>query len=832
MARPADRVVLIDGAWLVFRAFFALPSNLVTAGGLHTNAVLGFANMFRKLFANRRPAAGAVVFDAPGPTHREVKFSAYKAQRPPMPPGLREQLPLIDRLVRAQGFPLVRLPGWEGDDVIGTLTREAVEAGCEVLIVAGDKDFAQLVGEGVRMFDPMRDVTFDAELVVKKWGVRPDQIVDLLAIMGDAVDGIPGVPGVGEKGATSLLQKYGSLDGVYAHLEELPARQRMTFAENRPIAVLSRELAMIDRRAPLPLTLPELTLPPPDHAALQALYAELEFHSLLEAAGPAPAPVDVVEGAFVAGESLVALAGELGEVDGGARALGALLLCDGTVHREADPRRLRAWLEDPARPKVAHDAKALAKALHRVGIRLAGCDDTMLASFLAEPTKCLPHRLEQLVRVYLQRPFPPDAPPAERALAVLALWPVLRDRLVALELWDHYRAVELPLATVLGRMEEAGILVDREDLGRLGVEFAGRRDELEREVHTLAGHPFNLGSTTQLGTVLFEELKLPVIKKTKTGWSTDADVLEALVPRHPIAGLLLQHRMLAKLINTYTEVLQKAVSPRTGRVHATFQQTVGVSGRLISTDPDLQRTPERTPEGKRIRQAFIAPAGFRVLSADWSQIELRVMAHFSQDPGLIAAFRDEIDVHRRTAGLLFGVPFDAVTREQRTVGKTINFATIYGQGATALGQILGIPRKDAQAHIETFFATYAGVRAWLDRTIAEASAQGYVTTLLGRRRWIPELSSQLGAERQGGERIAANTPIQGSAADLCKLAKRRPDAPPGSRRARARGAARRGGRGDGRRARGHGAPRREPGRPAGGQHRRGRDMGRGARVTL
>lgn len=768
MAKP-DRLVLVDGTWLIFRAYFALPSNLVTSTGLHTNALLGFQNMFKKLFSGRRPTAGAVVFDAPGPTHREVKFAAYKAERPPMAGDLREQMPWIDRLVTAHGFPIVRLPGWEADDVIGTLAREGAEAGLDVLIVAGDKDFAQLVDERVRMFDPMRDVTFDPVLVGKKWGVRPDQVVDLLALMGDAIDGIPGVAGIGQKGATTLLEKYGSVDGIYARLDELPARQRANLEEHRATAYLSRELATIDRHAPLAVHVADLGIPAPDPAALEALFRELEFHSMLADGGASATVVPVLAEPFVHQGGVVAIAAAYGASAGGARSIDALYVCEvpGAVHK-AMVAEVAPLLSDPAVPKVTHELKALWKALHAAGVTLAGCDDTMLASFLVDPTRCIPHRLDQVAREYLQEPLAGDAPPEARADMTCRLWPVLNERLG--DLAGHYRAVELPLARVLGEMELAGILVDAPDLGRMGVEFTGRKEALEARIHALAGHPFNIGSPTQLGTVLFEELKLPVIKKTKTGWSTDAEVLEALAPKHEIAQLLLEQRMLSKLISTYTEVLQRAVDPSTGRIHATFQQTVGVSGRLISTDPDLQRTPVRTPEGKRIRHAFIAPPGHRILSADWSQVELRVMAHQCGDPGLIEAFRSNSDVHRRTASQLFHVAFEDVTPAQRTVGKTINFATIYGQGATALAQILGIPRKEAQAHIAAFFETYAGVRTWLDTTIAEATERGYVTTLLGRRRQLPELSSQSPMERQAGERIAANTPIQGSAADLCKLA--------------------------------------------------------------
>ena len=454
---------------------------------------------------------------------------------------------------------------------------------------------------------------------------------------------------------------------------------------------------------------------------------------------------------------------------------------------------LRPWLEDATREKTAHDVKALDQLCTRSGITLRGATfDTMIASFLIEPTKCVPHRLDQVAKEYVQRTVRPlksvtgsgqstlalsDAPIAETAAyagqlaeTILSLDPVLRARLADAGQAEVFRTCELPLAFVLGRMELAGIRVDSENLAAMQIEFEARKAELEKNIYTLAGRGFNIGSTKQLADVLFEELKLPVIKKTKTGYSTDADVLERLAPKHDIARLILAQRELAKLINTYTNVLREAVQPETGRIHATLQQTVGVSGRLITTDPDLQRTPVRTPEGKRIRRAFVAPPGMKTISADWSQIELRVLAHFSKDPGLVDAFRTNRDLHRQTASLLFEIAPDLVTAEQRGIGKTVNFATIYGQGATALGQILGVPRKDALSYIEAYFTSYAGVRAWLDRTIAEALRVGYVTTILGRRRTIPELASRSDTDRAAGERIAANTPIQGSAADLCKLA--------------------------------------------------------------
>ena len=817
-----ERLVLVDGSWLVFRAFFAIPANLTTRTGLPTNAIFGFATMFRKLFAGRMPDRGAVVFDTSAPTHRELRFPEYKAQRAPMPGDLAPQLEHIDRLVTANRFPILRKPGYEGDDIIATLARRGAEAGLEVVIVAGDKDLAQMVGEHVRMQDTMRDVTYDAELVRKKWGVAPALIPDLLALMGDDIDNIPGVPGIGQKGAASLLEKYGSLDGVLAHLDELKGKQKASLEEHREAVKLYRELATVDVNADIDVSLDALRLTPPDPQELDALYRELEFYSLLNGGGGdtkvGDAPditVDVpatVEAARAAIEALPAgqavalvplfepparihhahLVG-LAIATEGRSPLYVALRGAGAPLGDSAVEILRDLFADEARPKVVHDVKELAILCSRHGLTLGGeILDTMIASFLVDPAKCIPHELDQVAKEYVQRAIPspksllgsgqsvrsPGAVEvaaaasyaAQLADVVLALGPVLRQRMEREGQVAHWESLEHPLAYVLARMEIAGIRVDREDLAQMGEEFHARKAEIEKRIYALAGREFNIGSTKQLADVLFEELKLPVVKKTKTGYSTDAEVLERLAPKHEIAQQILAQRELAKLINTYTDVLREAIAKETGRIHASFQQTTGVSGRLISTDPDLQRTPVRTPEGRRIRQAFVAPEGTRLMSADWSQIELRVLAHFSKDPRLLEAFRDNLDLHARTAGLLFHVAPEEVTREQRNAGKTVNFATIYGQGATALAQILGIARKDAQTYIERYFEHYSEVRRWLDRTIAEAHEKGYVTTLLGRRRYIPELSMRNDTDRAAGERIAANTVIQGSAADLCKLA--------------------------------------------------------------
>ena len=811
-----ERVVLVDGTALVFRAFFALPSKFQSEEGVPTNATYGFALMFNKIFAGRTPAYGAVVFDAPGRSFRDEMYPEYKAQRPKMPSELGQQLPWIDRVVRANRFPVLKIPGYEADDVIGTLTRQALEAGHEVRIVSGDKDFAQLIGPDVRMVDTMRDITYDEEVARKKWGVPASQMVDYLALLGDKIDNIPGVPGIGSKGAAQLLEQFGDLQTLLDSTDQLKGQKQANLREFREQALLSRQLATIDQHVPLEVGLEDIVVPPPDATEVNALYRELGFYSLLDD-GPAATEGDHLAVRDVA--ALTATLAALGDAPAGVHAMHDLpsfitgQLVGLTVSRADGWARyvplygpegslggdalgaLKAWLEDPARPKVAHGYRDLWTLLRRYDIDLQGVvADTGIASFLVDPTGQIepPHTLGKVSRRYLKRPLLEiktlvGSGKSERAVsacpiddtaayacqlgaAVAELWPAL-EPLLAREgqtavMNDHC----LPMARVLGRMQRTGIRVDPADLAVMQAEFSDRKAEIEARIHDLAGHEFNIGSIKQLGAVLFEELGLPVKKKTKTGYSTAQDALEPIAGEHEIVGLVLRWRALAKLINTYTEVLRQGVNPETGRVHCTFKQTAGATGRLITTDPDLQRTPIRTEDGKRIRQAFLPQEGWVLISADWSQIELRMLAHVCGEPKLIEAFANDVDVHRQTAAALFDCAPDEVTSEQRGVGKTVNFATIYGQGATALGQSLGIPRRQAKAYIERYFERYSEVRAWVERTVAEAYRTGYVSTLLGRRRYVPEMTSGNYQIRAYGERIAANTPIQGSAADLCKIA--------------------------------------------------------------
>ncbi|MFK7987448.1 MAG: DNA polymerase I [Sandaracinaceae bacterium] len=815
MAR--ERVVLIDGSSMIYRAFFAIPSNFHTADGLHTNATYGFALMFRKILAGRKPTLGAVVFDPPGPTFRDKKYPAYKAQRPKMAGELRQQLPWIHKLVDVYDFPTVTVEGFEADDVIGTLTRQALGAGHEVHIISADKDFAQLIGPHVRMIDTMRDITYDEALVKKKWGVPPGQIVDLLALTGDKVDNVPGVPGIGQKGAAQLLEKYGDLASILAHVDELKGRKKTGLTEHRDDALLSQDLVTIDQHATLPLTLDELRIPEPDLDAIDGLYRELEFFSLLSGGEGGP-EAESAESDFAAFETVDALRAWLGQERAGpvachvvrrgtSRSGSPVAVAFSDAPHVARLARLEgegalgegaletvsAFLSDAKAPKVVHGLRDLMTLFAGAGVAVDGVvADTKLASFLIDPSKVVPHRIDQVIREYLHRAVPADksvlgsgkkartfeAVPLDEltpfvcnlAACIAEMAPVLTARMQEAEQASVFETLSMPMATVLAAMQHEGVRVDVARLAALQAEFGARKAAVEARIYELAGSEFNIGSTKQLAKVLFEDLGLPVIKRTKTGYSTAADVLERLAKEHDICAEILRQRALAKLINTYTQVLVDAVDPATDRVHCTLQQTSGVSGRLITTDPDLQRTPIRTEDGKRIREAFVPRDGWVFVSADWSQIELRVLAHVSEEPRLIEAFTENVDVHRRTAAQIFDVPAEEVDDHQRNVGKTVNFATIYGQGATALGQQLGIPRKEAKAYIDRYFERHPRVREWLDRTVQEAHERGYVTTLAGRRRQIPELRSNNFNDRGYGERIAANTPIQGSAADLCKRA--------------------------------------------------------------
>jgi DNA polymerase-1 len=833
MSDPAEKtLVLVDGSSFLYRAFHALPP-LSNSRGEPTGAVLGVANMLRKLVAAYDTRHVGVVFDAPGRTFRDDLFEQYKAHRPPMPDDLRAQIGPLHAIIRALGLPLLIEAGVEADDVIGTLALRAAEQGYFVVISTGDKDMAQLVNGRIILENTMHDTRLDREGVVAKFGVPPECIVDYLALVGDTSDNIPGVPKVGPKTAAKWLQQYGSLDAIVEHAAEIGGKVGENLRAALEQIPLSRQLATIRCDLDLPLAPDDLLCGESDKAALRELLVRLEFNSWLrqlDASDDAPpppkpqAPADVnyepvlTPGALdrwlkklesaeifafdtettsldytraeVVGVSFAVEPGEAAYVPMGHDYPGA----PAQLSREYVLDRLRPLLEDPNRPKLGQNLKYDANVLANHGLALRGIrHDTMLESYVLDSTASR-HDMDSLAAHYLhhktihyedvagkgarQIPFAQvgvaeaTAYAAEDADITLRLhrhlWPKLEAEA---DLRRLYETVEIPLVPVLSRMERTGVLVDVFKLAEQSRELEQRMAEIEKEAHAAAGSPFNLGSPKQIQAILYDKLNLPVVKKTPTGQpSTDESVLAELAESFELPRLILDYRSVAKLKSTYTDKLPQQINPRTGRVHTSYHQAVAATGRLSSSDPNLQNIPVRTVEGRRIRQAFIAPPGHRILAADYSQIELRIMAHFSGDANLRAAFAENADVHRFTAAEVFGVRPGDVTPEQRRSAKAINFGLIYGMSAFGLGKQLGIDRNLAQRYIDTYFRRYPGVKAFMDQSRETAKEKGYVETLYGRRLYIPEINSRNGQRRQYAERTAINAPMQGTAADIIKRA--------------------------------------------------------------
>jgi len=832
-------LVLVDGSSYLYRAFHALPE-LTTAGGQPTGAVHGVLNMLNKLIREEDPEYLAVVFDAPGKTFRDELFAAYKANRPPMPDDLRAQIDPLLETIRANGWPLLRVVGVEADDVIGTLTKLAVAQDLTVTIVTGDKDMAQLVDDKVRLLDTMprgpsrTPRATDEDGVVERFGVRADQIIDYLALVGDSSDNIPGVPKVGPKTAVALLAEFDHVDEVLENLEavaELPLRGSKGLAQrikdNRDKLLLSRDLATI--RTDLDLDRKFASLKPalPDLETLRQLYRELELKRLLDTMPDAAPAVSnertVFETIFtrqqfeawlkkINAASLVGFDTETTSInykeaelvglsfaiaDGEAVYLPVAHVYPGApkqLDRRTVLKRLKPWLENPDRAKVGHHLKYDAHVLKNYDIDLAGMRyDSMLESYVLNSTATR-HDLDSVARKYLgqetihyedvagkgAKQIRFDEVPLEQAAPYAAedadvtlrlhkiLWPQLQNTGA---LADIYQDIEQPLVPVLGRMEECGVQVDTGLLAGLSTEFAEKMAGLEAQAHEVAGHPFNLGSPKQLQEVLFGELGLPIIRKTLKGQpSTAEDVLAELAPDYVLPQLILDYRSLSKLKSTYTDKLPLQVNARTGRIHTSYHQAVAATGRLSSSDPNLQNIPIRTSEGRRIRQSFTAPEEFVLLAADYSQIELRIMAHVSEDPGLLAAFADERDIHQATAAEVFDLPLDKITADQRRSAKAINFGLIYGMSAFGLAKQLGINRIQAQEYVDQYFDRYPGVKNYMEATRAQARKNGYVETVFGRRLYLPEINARQTQRRQYAERSAINAPMQGTAADIIKKA--------------------------------------------------------------
>jgi len=812
---------IIDGNSYIYRAYYAVRG-LTNSSGLPTNAVFGFANMLLKVIKEKTPELLAIAFDPRGPTRRHGEFKEYKAHRPPMPGDLAVQVPYIHRLVEAFRIPVFVREGQEADDVIATLARRAEADGMEVTIVTGDKDILQLIGPHVRVYDTLREKVYEAKDVEERFGVPPERMIEIMGLMGDASDNIPGVPGIGEKTAQALIREHGTIENLLADLDRIKKpRLRQSLLEFAHLARLSRELATLRADVPLDVNYEDLLLKKPDNAALLRLLKELEFTSLLKYVTHEPGEAaeyravlengdfeELLRQLAASGEfsfdtettSRDPVRAELVGISFSVKPHHAWYLPLGHsylgVPRQIDRgfalSSLKPIMENQSIKKIGQNIKYDMLVLGSCGIEVQGVSfDTMIASYLLNPGKPS-HGLDAIALEYLghktityaevtgtgkkQTCFScVDVETATRysgedADMALRLKHLLSPMLLEQGLDKLFREMEIPLVAVLADMERSGVKIDAVFLKAMSRKLEQEIAGIEKTIYELAGAAFNINSPKQLAEILFVKLGLLPSKRTKTGFSTNVDVLEELAHVHPLPAEILKYRTLAKLKSTYIDALPAMINPHTGRLHTSLNQTVTATGRLSSSEPNLQNIPIRTDLGRQIRRAFIAEPGASLLSADYSQIELRVLAHLSDDPELIRTFQEEEDVHTRTASEVFGLPPDEVTSEMRRRAKAVNFGIIYGMSAFGLAQDIGVPNAEAKRYIDRYFARYPRVREFIDATIAEAKAKGFVTTLFGRRRFIPELASSTAGVRGFGERTAVNTPIQGTAADLIKLA--------------------------------------------------------------
>jgi len=796
MAAERKQLILVDGSGYIFRAFFALPP-MNTSRGLPTQAVYGFIRMILKLLKDVRPSHIAIVFDSPKRTFRDDLFAEYKANRAEAPNDLVVQIPYIHRVVEAFRIKSLMLDGFEADDVIGTLAKRAAHEHFIVTIITADNDFMQLVGPNVTLWDTMatREKRIGVREVKERFGVEPAALVDIQALTGDTIDNVKGVPGVGEVKAVALVKNFGSIKGIYENLDrigEVIHGEKTVkgiagwLREHRAEMDLALRLVRIDTDVPLSVEPDEFAWRGVDEHAAAELMRELEFHSILREISPSQVELPGLESAAkpapaVAGKDLAdalktlghapRIAFDLAIAEAGQERL-QLASADQTIVVEHDGIASAAPILGSERPpKSCHDLKTQIGAFARHAVALKGVDfDTMLAAFLINSGQPEP-RLADLYHEYLA-PLGASGTPGTNAELVRNLRDALAPRLEADGLSSLFADIEMPTAPILAAMEAAGIGVDGDALKIISKEFAEQLNRLERECYALAGREFNLNSPTQLRELLFNELKLSAkgLKKTKSGFSTDADTLEKLAAVHPMPRKLIEYRTISKLKSTYADALSEVIRSGTGRIHTTWHQALVATGRVSSSDPNLQNIPTRSAEGRRIRRAFVPKPGCVFVSADYSQIDLRVLAHLSGDKTLVDAFITGEDIHVRTATEVLGVTPDKVNAEARRLAKVINFGIIYGMGPQRLAGELGIALAEASDYIKRYFERLPGVRAWLDETVRNARTTGYVTTMYGRRRYLPELNAQPGGARAQAERIAINTPIQGTAADLIKLA--------------------------------------------------------------
>ncbi|OGR00329.1 MAG: DNA polymerase I [Deltaproteobacteria bacterium RIFOXYD12_FULL_55_16] len=820
-----EPVYLIDASAYIYRAYHAIAP-LTNKSGLPTHAVYGFTNILLRVLREKAPRFLGIAFDARGPNFRHEMYPAYKANRPAMPDDLACQIPYIKEIVAAHNIASLERQGYEADDLLASAARKLAAHGHPVILVSGDKDLLQLVSEQITVWDPMRDVFMSPDAVRTKYNIPPPQLLDFFALVGDSSDNVPGVAGIGPKTAEKLINQYGTLEGLYQKIETIPqAKLKERLLANRENAFLSRRLIALREDLASP-ELKEYETSEANEEKLQELYGLLDFSRLLKARPSVAVALESKGFQLITTESqlekacqqlaqapLLVLDTETTSLDPRLAELVGLSLCGATEeawylpigHRDAAgnlvpnqlplalvQKHLAPLFSDPQLPKLAHNLKFDLPILENHGLRLRGpLWDTMIASYLLDPSRrsqklddlCLELlglRLTSFAEVTCgdKRPdsFAYVAPEAARdyscedVAGAFLLWQQFRPQLEQLGLWELFSDLEMKLVPILAQMEQAGITVDQAQLRCLSVDFGQQLAELEKTIYALAGEEFNINSTRQLGEILFAKLGLPQGRKTKTGYSTDIKVLEGLARQHDLPAAIMAHRNLSKLKNTYVDRLPELIHPSTGRVHTSFNQTVTATGRLSSSNPNLQNIPIRTPEGQKIRAAFVAAPGQLFLSADYSQIDLRVMAHYAQDPALLTAFRAGSDVHNQTAAEIFRINPAFISPEMRRVAKTINFGIIYGISAFGLAAQLNLSRKEAATFIDRYFAHYAGVKRFMEEIVAKARQDGFVTTLLNRRRLLPDINSANKASREFAERTAINTPIQGTAADIIKLA--------------------------------------------------------------
>ncbi|MBN2225163.1 MAG: DNA polymerase I [Deltaproteobacteria bacterium] len=814
------KIALIDGSSYIYRAFYAVRG-LANSKGFPTGAAYGFIGMLRRVVGDIRPDYLLVAYDAKGPTFRHELFADYKAHRPEMPDDLKPQIPRIKEIVSAYNIESLEMPGYEADDIIAQIVRE-LPADVEAVIVTGDKDLGQLVSDRVTLLDTMKDRVTDQAAIREKYGTDPAGLAEIFGLAGDSSDNIPGVPGIGEKGAVDLIKKYGTIDELLRHKDDLTGKKRELLERHGELALLSRRLFILDHQVPLAFTLAAAEIKPPDAERLKSIFADLEFHTYLKelerpGTGIAVPHETITDDAALSSvisraQKAAMLAVDLettslspvdAEIVGislcfsddaayyiplAHRYLGAPKQLDRTKTLSA----LGPLLTSPGVPKAGQNIKYDYLVMKNYGINISPVAfDTMVASYVINPSRRT-HNLETISLEYLgHRPISYkdvagkgkgqitfDQVPVEEASRYSAedayltylLIPILKTKMDELSLGRLFDDIEMPLVIVLADMEMTGVKVDEGALGALSREFTEKLVVLEHTIIEEAGQQFNINSTQQLARILFDKLGLGGFKKTKTGFSTDNDVLTALADAHPIIPHILEYRTLAKLKSTYVDALPRLINGKTGRIHTSYNQTVAATGRLSSSDPNLQNIPIRTPEGRRIRAAFVPRQGCVLVSADYSQIELRLLAHFCKDPALTRTFFDDEDIHASTAALIFSVDPADVTADMRRRAKTINFGIIYGISPHGLARELGIPYGDAKVFIETYFAKFAGVKDYFETVMKKAEADGFVTTIMDRRRYLPELKSSDRNVKAFAQRMAVNTPIQGSAADLIKMA--------------------------------------------------------------